>query len=173
MADPSTETIEIFRSSDYDHFDEIDFQIIQRDFRKLPLFQDVYLNMQGLNLSVTDWLITQYEYQLLEELIETEKTPLPTATVVSALSQMWILSLYELLRTWKRRIDSLIKHASKGSLESYVSRLSHVSAFSIPHDVVSHEAKKLSVDLGDKKRVESIIKKFDELDRLLTAFRLN
>lgn len=33
----------------------------------------------------------------------TEKTPLPRALFVSALSQLWIFGVYELLRTWRQR----------------------------------------------------------------------
>ena len=71
----------------YQHFGEIDFSIIATRLRSLSFFEDdVYLGMQGINCGFADAVITQYEYSLLQEYIEIEKTPLDTAMTVSALS---------------------------------------------------------------------------------------
>lgn len=69
----------------------------------LPLFEEPYLRMQAMNLDVVDGFLVDREDQLLEEYMELEQTPLPTAVFVSALSQLWIFGLYELLRTWRQR----------------------------------------------------------------------
>jgi len=53
------------------------------------------------------------EDDLLREYMQTESTPLERAIVVSALSQLWILGLYELLRTWRQRLIKIIKFAEE------------------------------------------------------------
>ena len=76
----------------------------------LPLFDNIFLNMQALNIAIVDDYLEQMEKNLLEEYIEKETTPIPTATLVSALSQMWIFALYELLRTWKQMVSELLAY---------------------------------------------------------------
>ena len=43
------------------------------------------------------------EHDLAAEYHEQETTPVPTAAMVSAVAQLWIFGLYELLRTWRQR----------------------------------------------------------------------
>ncbi len=40
--------------------------------------------------------------------METERTPVISATFVSALSQQWIFALYEVFRTWRQRVGDLL-----------------------------------------------------------------
>lgn len=85
--------------------DKIDFSIIASRMKWLPfLDEDLYLGMQAMNVGLVDPIVTDYEYALLRELFEREKTPVPEALTVSALSQMWIYSLYEVLRMWRDRM---------------------------------------------------------------------
>ncbi|NUM78430.1 hypothetical protein HUU40_29065 [candidate division KSB1 bacterium] len=77
-------------------------------FRTLPLFDNPYIWMQALNLSVVDEYLMGVEQQLLDEYIELERTPFETAVFVSALSQIWIFGLYELLRTWRQRVSEIL-----------------------------------------------------------------
>ncbi len=79
----------------------------------LPLFDDLFLSMQGQNVMLVDFYLRDLEQDLLRELIEIERTPLPATLVVSALSQMWIFAVYELLRTWRQRIRDLKRDAQK------------------------------------------------------------
>jgi hypothetical protein len=74
-----------------------------------PLFDEMFMRMQATNVSIVDGLIEPMETELLHELIETEHTPLPSAMAVSAMSQMWMFAVYELFRTWRRRVQALIK----------------------------------------------------------------
>jgi len=76
----------------------------------LPLFRNLYLNMQAQNIGIVDNLLVQMEAELWREYMDTEKTPFPSIMVVSALSEMWIFALYELLRTWKQMVNELIKY---------------------------------------------------------------
>jgi hypothetical protein len=53
------------------------------------------------------------EQGLWDLYMETERTPRPEATLVSALSQMWVFALYELLRTWRQRLREPIEYGKK------------------------------------------------------------
>ncbi|MBW1992989.1 MAG: hypothetical protein JRI77_00905 [Deltaproteobacteria bacterium] len=82
---------------------------LRHAIQSLPMLEDdPYLRMQALNLDVVDNLLEQMESQLLDESMETERTPLPTAAIVSALSQLWIFGVYELLRTWRQRVIEVL-----------------------------------------------------------------
>ena len=91
--------------------------------RELVLFDDTYLNMQAMNIAMVDGYITNCEHQLLQEYHEKEKTPVDTAFFVSALSQMWLFALYELLRTWRQRINTLKKWRDNGALTTQLEKL--------------------------------------------------
>lgn len=75
----------------------------------LPLFDQPYLGMQALNLEVVDHYLDDMEARLLAEYMEEERTPLETTVFVSALSQLWIFGLYELLRTWRQRAVDVLR----------------------------------------------------------------
>jgi hypothetical protein len=75
----------------------------------LPLFDGLYLRMQATNVSIVDRMIEPMESDLLHELIERERTPIPAVMAVSAMSQMWMFAVYELLRTWRQRVQSLLR----------------------------------------------------------------
>jgi hypothetical protein len=79
----------------------------------LPLFDDLFLSMQGQNVMLVDFYLRDLEGDLLRELIDLERTPFPATLVVSALSQMWIFAVYELLRTWRQRIKDLKRDAQR------------------------------------------------------------
>ena len=79
----------------------------------LPLFDDLFLSMQGQNVMLVDFYLRDLERDLLRELVEIEHTPFPATLVVSALSQMWVFAVYELLRTWRQRIKDLKRDAQK------------------------------------------------------------
>lgn len=103
---------------------DIDWSRINGIFRDLIFFaDDTSLAMQGMNVAVVDELVTGMEYDLLREHREIERTPLASGTLVSALSQMWIFALYELLRTWHQRIRDFRKQHENGMLASRVLQL--------------------------------------------------
>jgi hypothetical protein len=79
--------------------------------RELPLLDDVFLGMQALNVHIVDVYLEQLETDLLLEYIERERTPTDSAVFVSALSQMWVFATYELLRTWRQRVNEMLKWA--------------------------------------------------------------
>jgi hypothetical protein len=83
--------------------------------RRLPLCDELFLGMQALNVHFVDGFLEEQEADLLRQYVEIERTPLPAAIFVSALSQMWIFGLYELLRTWRQRVRELLKWAEEVS----------------------------------------------------------
>jgi len=110
---------------EYENLNKIDFSIIGSRLRSLPFFEDdTYLSMQGINVGIADPVITHYEYALLKEQFETEKTPVEMAMAVSALSQMWIYGLYEVLRLWRDRKFQFEKLHKNGGIELKIKSLS-------------------------------------------------
>jgi hypothetical protein len=79
--------------------------------RALPLLDELFLGMQALNVDLVDEYVQEQEAQLLREYVETERTPIPAALFVLALSQMWVFAVYELLRTWRQRAQEIVKWA--------------------------------------------------------------
>ena len=78
--------------------------------RDLPIIKDdLFLGMQAANLHVVDQMLRDMERELRAQYIQEEVTPVEFARVVSALSQLWIFGLYELLRSWRCRAERIIK----------------------------------------------------------------
>src|SRR5215475_8441053 len=73
----------------------------------LPIFDDPYVNMQAHNLGIVDTILTEMEGAVLRECFDSESTP-ASALVLSALSQLWIFGLYEILRTWRQRTSKVL-----------------------------------------------------------------
>lgn len=82
----------------------------------IPLCDDVWLGMQARNIAMVDMSIIRHlESEALEAYTEAEKTPVHLLLPLSALSQMWVFSLYEFLRTWRQRAGELLDIASAHS----------------------------------------------------------
>ena len=82
---------------------------IRQVLSRLPAFEDdLYLGMQATNLDIVDGQLRNLEEELLQVYIKEERTPVPEAVFVSALSQLWIFGLYEILRTWRQRLSDLL-----------------------------------------------------------------
>jgi hypothetical protein len=80
-------------------------------FLGLPLFADLYLRMQALNIALSDQALRDWEAALMRKYLESDGTPIQSAVFVSAFSQLWLFGLYELLRTWRERAEEIIKFA--------------------------------------------------------------
>jgi hypothetical protein len=110
-SDPLEEVDRLFQESDEqnDGDDEPPKTQIKDALQNLPLFEDLFLGMQALNLDLVDGYLEILEAQLLREYMEIERTPVQSAMFVSALSQLWVFGLYELLHTWRQRVGEVIK----------------------------------------------------------------
>jgi hypothetical protein len=73
---------------------------------------DIWLGMQVRNIALVDvTYLRPLEHDALSAYMERERTPGDILLPLSALSQMWIFSLYEFLRTWRQRADFILKLA--------------------------------------------------------------
>jgi hypothetical protein len=81
--------------------------------RDMPLLDQVFLGMQAMNVHLVDGYLEEWEARLLAEYIDRERTPTESALFVSALSQMWIFAVYELLRTWRSRASEIVRWARR------------------------------------------------------------
>ena len=121
MADeekPAEDSPETELSSGIEFEDESDAEEEERPridevLKSLPLLNDLYVGMQAMNLTIVDSMIEEMEGDLLAEYIHLERTPIPSVMTVSALSQLWIFGVYELLRTWRQRLQDVLRFADK------------------------------------------------------------
>lgn len=111
--------------------------------KNLPFFEDdVYLGMQAMNIGVMDSIATDFEYQLLREYFEIEKTPLETAMAVSALSQMWVYGLYEVLRMWRDRRFQFDKLFKNGAIDLKIDGMSDLDPLNLTIEVRKDQLKR-------------------------------
>lgn len=80
---------------------------------RLPLLDNLYFSMQAMNVGIVDLHLMDLEHDLLALYMEIERTPVAEATLVSALSQMWIFAIYELLRTWRQHAKEIIEYGDR------------------------------------------------------------
>ena len=81
--------------------------------KSLPLMDDLFLRMQAQNIVMVNAHIIDVEKAMFRQYMEEESTPVSQALFTSALSQMWIFALYELLRTWRQRVQETLVHGEK------------------------------------------------------------
>ncbi len=79
----------------------------------LPLMDDLFLRMQAQNIAMVNAHIIDIERSMYSKYMERDRTPVSEALFTSALSQMWLFSLYELLRTWRQRVQEVLTHAER------------------------------------------------------------
>ena len=107
----------------YAPISEIDFRETFAGFCSLALLRDdMYLRMQAFNLQVVDEWTTQLEYGVLKKYIEEETTP-EEAFFLNAQSQMWVMAVYEVLRTWRQRVKYIEELARAGAIHQEIERL--------------------------------------------------
>jgi hypothetical protein len=64
--------------------------------------------MRAMNLQIVDGFLEDQEHALLREYLQAESMPIPSMMFVSALSQLWVFGIYELLHTWRQRVRSVL-----------------------------------------------------------------
>jgi hypothetical protein len=103
----------------YRHPEEIDQSELRQALIALPLLgDDMFLRMQALNLAIVDPFIMELEGDVLQKLIQEDRTPVPETAFLSAQAQMWIFAAYELLRTWRGRVRKIREWTQNGRLEA-------------------------------------------------------
>lgn len=69
--------------------------------------------MQAFNLDLVDAYLLDLEQQILREYYEQDEWPAPDIHFLSALSQLWVLGLYEILRTWRQSVNEALKFSNR------------------------------------------------------------
>jgi len=163
----------IRHGGDYLRFDEIDFSIIANDLRSLPFYRDdLFLGMQAMNIGFTDPNITQLEYDLLETYFEKERTPSFEAMTVGAFSQMWIFSLYEVLRLWRDRKHDFSKLYKNGGIDLKLKSLVDDNMNITIHDR-RKQLKKYRDDQSFRDEVEYCWIQLEPVYRIVELYRMN
>lgn len=153
--------------------EQIDYSIIASRMKWLPFFDDdLYLGMQAMNIGLVDPLITAYEYDLLRELFEREKTPVPEALTVSALSQMWIYSLYEVLRMWRDRMYEFKKWFENGGIEPKLSSMDD-EFINMTLDSRKKQLKRYKDDQKYRTEIDTAWEHIEPVFRLVELVRIN
>lgn len=156
----------------YKSLDQLDFRIITTGIKKLPFFEDdVFLGMQAMNVGIVDQVITQFEYTLLQEYNKIEKTP-DSTMAVSALSQMWIYALYEVLRMWRDRKFEFDKLLKNGGITPKVNSM---VSDSMNQTIIIRKQQMLRFK-NDKKyreQIDTIWGNLEEIYRAIELIRMN
>jgi hypothetical protein len=110
--------------SDYDHDsdyvpsyltpDQIPQYALGEALKSLTLFStDMNLVSQAMNLTIVDEFVMALEYNYLRAKFNETSTPYDSI-FLSAQSQMWTLSVYEVMRTWIQKAKGYV-HTAKNS----------------------------------------------------------
>lgn len=160
--------------SDYPYIDDIDFSIIINGWRSLSLLKnDLYLGMQGMNVGMTDPILTQWEYSLLNEYIEIEKTPSESAVQVSAFSQMWLLTTYEVMRIWRDRVYNYRKWYANGGLDQSIQNIVGDGTHNVARLIRKKLLEKYKDDKDFRERSDHEWELFQPVFRMVELLRMN
>ena len=143
-------------------------------WRNLALLQDdLYLGMQGMNIGMADATITDWEYSLLREYFEIEKTPIESALHVSAFSQMWILTAYEIMRVWRERVYNYKKWHDNGGIAQAIENLSGDDPLNMTKNVRKRQLERYHDDSEYRERSDREWELFRPIFRLIELMRMN
>ena len=158
----------------YVGWDELDFSVITIGMKRLPFFKDdLYFGMQAMNVGIVDSVITEYEYGLLREWFKIEKTPTEPAMAVSAMSQMWIYSLYEVLRMWRDRRFQFRKLLESGGIEMKLSSMSDDDPVNLTLEIRKKQMARFNEDAAYRDEIDEAWVRIEPVYRMTELFRMN
>ncbi len=158
----------------YASWDDLDFSVLTMGMKWLPFFEDdLYLGMQAMNVGIVDSVITEYEYALLREWFEIERTPTEMAMAVSAMSQMWIYGLYEVLRMWRDRRFEFNKLRQSGGIDLKVSSMPDDDPINLTITVRREQLLRFKDDDAYRARIEKTWERIEPVYRMIELFRMN
>jgi hypothetical protein len=134
----------------------------------LPFFEDLFLSMQGQNVMLVDFYLRDLERGLMRRYMEIERTPFPETLIVSALSQMWIFALYELLRTWRQRVRDLKQEAQKPPPHTQETPLSEIALM-----FRKDQLERVRNDAAFVTEIDEAYARIEPLFRRIEALRMN
>ncbi len=157
----------------YINWDGLDFSVITMGMKQLPFFkEDLYLGMQAMNVGIVDSVITEYEYSLLLEWFETDKTPAEICMAVSAMSQMWIYGLYEVLRMWRDRRFQFLKLWKNGGIEPKLASMPD-DPLNLTIETRKKQLVRFKDDAKYRDRIEDTWGSIEPVYRMTELFRMN
>lgn len=163
-----------FGDAEYTSFNELDFRIITMGMKRLPFFEDdPYLGMQAMNVGIADSVITKHEYELLYEYHEIEKTPFESAMAVSALSQMWVYGLYEVLRMWRERRFQFQKLLQSGGIDSKIESMPDDDPLNLTVEVRKRQLLRFKNNQEHREQIDATWTKIEPAFRMAELFRMN
>lgn len=158
----------------YRSLKKLDFSVIPTSLKKLPFFEDdIFLGMQAINIGLIDQYITRHEYALLHEYKKIEKTP-DSTQAISALSQMWIYALYEVLRMWfakKRKFESLQKDEEK--LNKWIKDIEINDDLNLTANIQKIQMLRFKDDKEYRERINDIFQNLEDIFRAIELIRMN
>jgi len=158
----------------YENLNDIDFSIITMGMKKLPFYEDdLYLGMQAMNIGISDSVITDFEYALLREYIEIEKTPVDTALAVSALSQMWVYGLYEVFRLWRDRKYQFNKLFINGGIDLKIRDMPDDDLINLTIETRKTQLTRYKEDPKYRKEIDDAWDKIEPVYRMIELYRIN
>ena len=153
---------------------KIDFSTLTMRWRDLALIEyDVYLGMQGMNIGIADAVITPWEYDLLREYINIERTPIDSAMTVSAFSQMWLFAVYEVMRVWRDRVYNYRKWHQTGGLNQIITNLDTADGMNMTKNVKKRQIERYRDDEDFRKRSRNEWALFEPVYRMVELLRMN
>ena len=170
----STDDFEPGNDIPYVGWNDLDFSTITMGMKWLPFFEDdLYLGMQAMNVGVVDSVVTEYEYALLREWFEIEKTPTEIAMAVSAMSQMWIYGLYEVLRMWRDRRFQFRKLMDNGGIDPKLASMPDDDPLNLTLETRKQQLVRFKEDAEYRDRIEDIWVRIEPVYRMIELFRMN
>ena len=158
----------------YEVLDKINFGTITMGIKQLPFFKDdLYLGMQAMNVGVVDSVITEFEYALLREQVETERTPIESAMAVSAMSQMWVYGLYEVLRMWRDRKFQFEKLRNNGGIDCKISSMPDDEPLNLTTEIRKQQLLQFKNNESYRTIIEETWEKMEPVYRMTELFRIN
>lgn len=158
----------------YKCWNDLDFSVITMGMKWLPFFEDdLYLGMQAMNVGVVDSVVTEYEYALLKEWFETERTPTETALAVSAMSQMWVYGLYEVLRMWRDRRFQFNKLLQNGGVDLKIASLADDDPLNLTIEVRKKQLARYKDDATYRSLIDETWERIQPVYRMTELFRMN
>jgi len=158
----------------YESWEKLDFSVITMGMKKLPFFKDdLYLGMQAMNVGIVDSVVTEQEYALLRKWFEIERTPGELAIAVSALSQMWIYGLYEVLRMWRDRRYQFEKLHQNGGIDPKIESMTDDEPLNLTIEVRKRQLLRYKEDSAYRAKIDEVWTRLEPVYRMTELFRMN
>ncbi|OWU68264.1 hypothetical protein ATO2_12880 [Roseovarius sp. 22II1-1F6A] len=132
--------------------EEIDWSALPSALISLQMFDDPYMRMQATNLGLVDQFLTGLEFEVLRENFKDDRD-LSSIFFLNAQSQMWMFSVYELLRTWRQLINDTLQLLEKGTLQDRIDELRQDQDFQHPGMEIRAEQLRRVLEATDSRRL--------------------